>query len=186
MLNRSVKMFTMKVDKNLRIVFLHQNFKNKFYELFKSNKLQLSRWFNWPVKCQCEEDFFELIQNSLFEYARGTSLQCGISYKGNFIGYIGLTKINPALAKAELSYWISQEFQGRGIMAVVCQRMISYAFDFLDLEKIEISIATENIGSRKVCESLNFELEGILKRADTLNGKVVDHARYGLLRCTKT
>ena len=178
-------MFIMKVDQNLSIVFLHQNYKKQFFELFKSNKLQLSRWFNWPVSCQCEDDFLQLIQHSLFEYARGTSLQCGISYQGDFIGYIGLTKINPMLAKAELSYWISNEYQGRGIMNAVWRQMIRYAFVFLNLEKIEISIATENIGSRKVCESLNFELEGILKRADTLNGKVVDHARYGLLRNTR-
>lgn len=175
-------MFTMQVNSKINILFMHHNYKSDFYQLFKSNKLQLSKWFNWPDTCNTEDDFLKLISDSLFEYAKGRALQCGICYEQALIGYIGLTHINTQLAKAELSYWISQEYQGRGIMNQVCQTMIHYAFNFLKLDKIEISIATENIGSRKVCEALGFELEGILKRAEQLNGKVVDHARYGLLK----
>ncbi len=174
-------MFTMPVSDKINIVFMHQHFKTHFYKLFKANKLQLSKWFNWPEHCNCENDFLTLINDSLFEYARGTALQCGISYNQQLIGYIGLTQINYTLSKAELSYWMSQEHQGRGMMTAVCERMIKYAFEFLKLDKIEISIATENVGSRKVCEALGFELEGVLKRAENINGVVVDHARYGLL-----
>ncbi len=174
-------MFTMPVNDKVSIVFMHQQFKTHFYKLFKANKLQLSKWFNWPDHCNSEDDFLKLITDSLFEYARGTAIQCGISYNQQLIGYIGLTHINYPLSKAELSYWISTEHQGRGMMTAVCQRMIKYAFEFLKLDKIEISIATENIGSRRVCESLGFELEGLLKRAESINGVVIDHARYGLL-----
>jgi ribosomal-protein-serine acetyltransferase len=174
-------MFTMPVNDKISIVFMHQHFKTQFYKLFKANKLQLSKWFNWTDHCNSEDDFQKLISDSLFEYARGTALQCGISYNQQLIGYIGLTQINYTLSKAELSYWMSADYQGRGMMTNVCQRMIKYAFEFLKLDKLEISIATENLGSRKVCESLGFELEGILKRAESINGTVVDHARYGLL-----
>ncbi|MFT5708604.1 MAG: ribosomal-protein-serine acetyltransferase [Oceanospirillaceae bacterium] len=175
-------MFSMKVNEKIDIIFLHDNFKSSFYKLFKSNKLQLLKWFNWPNNCQSEADFSKLISNALFEYARGTAVQSAISYDNELIGYIGLTKVNTLLGKAELSYWISHDYQGRGIMTLVCQKMIHYAFYFLCLDKIETSIATDNISSRKVCEMLDFELEGILKRAENINGKVIDHARYGLLK----
>ncbi|MEH6446070.1 MAG: GNAT family protein [Oceanospirillaceae bacterium] len=175
-------MFTIKVNEKINIVFLHHNFKSGFYKLFKSNKLQLLKWFNWPNDCQSEDDFSKLISNALFEYARGTAVQCAINFDDDIIGYIGLTKVNTLLGKAELSYWISNDYQGRGIMTLVCRKMIDYAFYFLNLDKIETSIATDNISSRKVCETLDFELEGILKRAENINGKVIDHARYGLLK----
>ena len=39
--------------------------------------------------------------------------------------------MNTLLGKAELSYWISNDYQGRGIMILVCRKMIHYAFYFL-------------------------------------------------------
>lgn len=50
------------------------------------------------------------------------------------------------------------------------------------MEKIQISAATGNQPSRNVCERLGFVLEGIITRAENLNGRVVDHAVYGLGR----
>ncbi|HIF9169539.1 TPA: GNAT family N-acetyltransferase, partial [Photobacterium damselae] len=42
--------------------------------------------------------------------------------------------------------------------------------------------AIENKASRKVCERLGLTLEGIITRAENINGRVVDHAVYGLSR----
>ncbi len=51
------------------------------------------------------------------------------------------------------------------------------------MEKVEISAAVENQSSRKVCERLQFNLEGIITRSENLNGRIiVDHAIYGLHR----
>lgn len=177
-------MFTMQVNDKIDIVFMHQHYKKHFYKLFKANKLQLLKWFNWPEQCNTEEDFLMLINESLFNYAKGNAVQCGIAFNQQLIGYIGLTQISYLLSKAELNYWISTDYQGRGIMNLVCHRMLKYAFEFLTLDKIEISIATENTSSRKVCETLGFDLEGILMRAENINGNVIDHARYGLMKTT--
>jgi ribosomal-protein-serine acetyltransferase len=50
------------------------------------------------------------------------------------------------------------------------------------MQKVEISVAVDNQSSRGVCERLGFKLEGIITRAENLNGRVVDHAVYGLNR----
>jgi len=56
------------------------------------------------------------------------------------------------------------------------------AFIELSMSKVEISAAVENQASRSVCERLGFTLEGIITRAENLNGRIVDHAVYGLSR----
>ena len=56
------------------------------------------------------------------------------------------------------------------------------AFIELDMQKVEISAAVENQSSRKVCERLGFSLEGVITCSENLNGRVVDHAIYGLSR----
>jgi ribosomal-protein-serine acetyltransferase len=53
------------------------------------------------------------------------------------------------------------------------------------MEKIEIDVATGNLKSRKVPERLGFDLEGISTRAEEMNGKILDHAKYGLLKNKK-
>ena len=173
-------MFTLNVDKNTNIVFLHHSQQPSFYRLYISNKIQLTQWHHWPKDCENKNYFDTLIKNSLFEYARGKAFQCGVSYKNEMIGYVGLTHINNQLSKAELGFFMSHEFQGRGLMAKVCQIFIDHAFTFLLLDKLEVSIPTDDISSRKLCESLDFQLEGLLQHADTLNGIVIAHARYGL------
>ncbi|MCP4970425.1 MAG: GNAT family N-acetyltransferase [Arcobacter sp.] len=50
----------------------------------------------------------------------------------------------------------------------------------LKMEKVEISVAVENIKSRAVCKRLNMKLEGIISNSENINGKIVDHAIYSL------
>lgn len=175
-------MFAIEIDKHISILFLHPRFKADFHKLYKSNKLQFSKWFGWPPESDSLNYFETLIKDGLYAYARGEAVHCGVSFDGQMIGYIGLTNINYDLVKAELRFLIAPEFEGRGIMRKVCLKMLEYCFDFLKLDKIEMSIAAEDLASRKVCEVLGFELEGILKSADNIKGKLIDHARYGLLR----
>ena len=62
------------------------------------------------------------------------------------------------------------------------RKLIDIAFTDWDLDKIEIPVAVENRPSRAVCERLGMELEGVIRNAENLNGRIVDHARYALHR----
>jgi ribosomal-protein-serine acetyltransferase len=175
-------MFSIEIDKHVSILFLHHQFKADFHKLYKGNKLRFSKWFDWPQESDRLSYFETLIKDALYDYARGKAVHCGISFDEQMIGYIGLTQINYELDKAQLRFLIAPKFEGRGIMHKVCAQMIAYSFDFLALQKLEMSIATEDLASRKACEALGFQLEGILKCADNIKGKLIDHARYGLIR----
>ncbi|MFW1332146.1 GNAT family N-acetyltransferase, partial [Vibrio parahaemolyticus] len=74
------------------------------------------------------------------------------------------------------------EHQGKGLVSKSVSKLIEMAFTELDMQKVEISAAVENQPSRKVCERLGFSLEGIITCSENLNGRVVDHAIYGLSR----
>jgi len=175
-------MFSIVIDKHLSIIFLHPRFRSDFHTLLKCNKRQFSKWFSWPSNSNSLSYFDSLIKDGLYDYSRGIAVHCGIKYDQQIIGYIGLSNINDELAKAELRFLMAPEYEGRGIMQNVCIKILEYAFIFLNLEMLEISIPTEDIASRKLSETLGFELEGILKCADIINGNMIDHARYGLLK----
>ena len=56
----------------------------------------------------------------------------------------------------------------------------------MGIKKIQIATAVANIPSRNICERLGFIIEGVITRAENLNGKVVDHAIYGLQATKQT
>lgn len=175
-------MFTLDVDTDLKLALVSQKFAPHYLEIVSREREYLSQWLAWPPHANSEEFFLSFINRSLHDYADGKSLVCGMIYKDKLVGNISFNSINHQLKKVEMGYWLSAEYQGKGIVSRSVLKLIEVAFTDLDMEKVQISAATENQPSRKVCERLGFVLEGTITRAENVNGRVVDHAVYGLSR----
>lgn len=48
------------------------------------------------------------------------------------------------------------------------------------MERVQISVATENVPSRNICKRLGFAFEGAISNSENLNGRIVAHAIYSL------
>ena len=175
-------MFKTIIDNELSIALVEENFASHYAEISQSQNEYLSQWLAWPPHCKTAQDFRIFIQRSLHDYAEGKSMTCAIVYQGNVVGNCSFNTIDHSTKKVTVGYWLSETKQGKGIVTRVVQKLIEIAFEELDMEKIEISAATENMSSRKVCERLQFTLEGIITRNENLNGRIIDHAIYGLHR----
>jgi ribosomal-protein-serine acetyltransferase len=81
-----------------------------------------------------------------------------------------------------MGYWLDAAHQGKGIMTAACREMIKHAFQELDLHRVVIACATENLRSRAIPERLGFKLEGVARQSEWLYDHFVDHAIYALLR----
>jgi ribosomal-protein-serine acetyltransferase len=81
---------------------------------------------------------------------------------------------------AEIGYWLSETHQGNGIITRSVSTLINLAFFELCFDKIQISVAVDNQPSRTVCERLGMKLEGIITNSENINGRILDHAIYGL------
>lgn len=83
---------------------------------------------------------------------------------------------------AEMGWWLSPDWWGRGIAAIAARRVIEYCFKDLDLHRVEAGVFLDNTASAKVAEKAGFELEGI-SRDGYLKGDVLfDRLNYGLTR----
>ena len=67
-------------------------------------------------------------------------------------------------------------------MTKACQAVVNYCFNELELNRIEIRTATENVKSAAIPHRLGFEQEGHLQQAEWLYDKFVDHFVFGLIR----
>jgi ribosomal-protein-serine acetyltransferase len=98
---------------------------------------------------------------------------------------VGLCSFHP-IDKTNLignvGYWIDQDFAGKGITTLSAKALVEYGFTKLNLNRIEITCAVENIASQKVAEKNNFKLEGILRQREWLYDHFVDHKVYSLIK----
>ncbi|TOB49044.1 RimJ/RimL family protein N-acetyltransferase [Vibrio parahaemolyticus] len=175
-------MFTLEVEKGLQLALVEPQFAPLYLEIVTREKEYLSKWLAWPQHAENSDFFLSFIKQSLHDYADGKSLVCAMFYDSNLVGNISFNTINQDLKKVEIGYWLSAEYQGRGIVSKSVTKLIEMAFTKLNIQKIEISAAVENQPSRRVCERLGFSLEGVITCSENLNGRVVDHAIYGLSR----
>lgn len=98
------------------------------------------------------------------------------------IGIIGITNIKMEHRRAELGYWLLPEFQQLGYTTEAGKKILSYCFTILGLNRVEAETETENCGSIRALEKLGFQKEGVFKEYEINKGRLIDLARYALLK----
>lgn len=123
----------------------------------------------------------EFISGCLKGYSENKSLTTVILYDGEIVGTAGFNQLNWSNKTGQIGYWLSEDFQGKGIMTRVAKALTDYAFKELKLNKVEIRAAAENNKSRGIAERLGFMNEGCIRQAEWLYDHFVDHIVYGML-----
>lgn len=95
-------------------------------------------------------------------------------------GAITLSNVRRGVAEmGTLGYWIGQPFAGRGLATAAVRAMVGYAFDEMNLHRVEAACVPTNLASRRVLEKSGFELEGQARAYLKINGAWADHLLFG-------
>ena len=99
------------------------------------------------------------------------------------IGAIGLHDLNYIIKKAELGYWLGEDYQGKGVMSEAVNAVLGFAFSKLKLNRIEAHVFTENIPSAKLLYKFGFQKEGTFRQSGYSKAakKIYDEDFYALL-----
>lgn len=99
------------------------------------------------------------------------------------IGVLSIKEVDRRSMKAELAYYISERYEGKGIMTHGVKFLSTYAFTEVGLRKVYARVFPYNEGSKQVLLKNGFELEGVLRNElRNGNGVLCDIEYYGLLR----
>jgi len=111
-------------------------------------------------------------------------LTFAIEYDGYFAGMISLIKQPDVYRKsAELGFWIGEEYWGKKIVSTATKKLIDYAVNNLDLNRIFARVFEYNKASMKVLKNNGFIEEGISIDAVYKNNQFYDlHHFYLLIR----
>ena len=109
----------------------------------------------------------------------GSGYGFGIFVKGRFCGEINLSSIQRGpFQSCYVGYWIDEGHAGNGYTPEALAVVLKYAFEDLDLHRVQVAIIPRNSSSRRVVEKLSLREEGIAERYLEINGKWEDHIRY--------
>jgi ribosomal-protein-alanine N-acetyltransferase len=115
------------------------------------------------------------------ERLAGSQYAFGIFIDGAFAGELNLNNVvRGAMQSATIGYWIDRARAGRSFMSEAIVVLSQFAFEELNLHRLEICIIPRNSNSRRVVEKLGIREEGIAQRFLEINGAWEDHMRFGL------
>jgi ribosomal-protein-alanine N-acetyltransferase len=113
--------------------------------------------------------------------AAGIAYGFGVFLDHRLSGEVNLNHVvRGAMQSGVIGYWIDQARAGRGLIAESVVVVCAFAFEQLDLHRLEICIVPRNRNSRRVMEKLAIREEGIAERFLEINGVWEDHVRYGI------
>lgn len=116
--------------------------------------------------------------------ADGTGVRLAVdrASDGAFLGWCCLDRWNPDYRSAALGYCFAEAAWGHGYATEAARGLLRWAFDALDLNRVQAETDTRNLASARVLEKLGFVREGTLREDCVVNGDVSDSWVYGLIR----
>ena len=147
-----------------------------------NNREHLSAFLPWVKYMQTVDDFSNYINRCEQLNLQEQELNYVILLEGYIVGRIGLHDINLQHMNASLGYWITTAASGKGIVTRCCNMLIAHAFNVLGLQRIELRASIFNHKSRAIAANLDFTFEGVLRKAELVNGVFHDLCVYSILK----
>lgn len=174
-------MFSYTIDEELKLKLLEARDAEELFLLTDKNRMYLREWMPWVDGTKTTEDSLVYIDQARKQWTAQETVTACILYQGAFCGMIDLHGISRLNRKGAIGYWLSEDYQGKGIMTRACRAMVDYAFTYLGLHRVEISAGVHNRKSRAIPERLGFQQEGIARDAQRLYDRYIDLVIYSML-----
>ncbi len=98
------------------------------------------------------------------------------------VGVFALHYMSQIHRRAELGCYLRRSAWGRGLSLELTREVLRYAFEELDLHRVELRCDPRNAASMAVAQKLGMKLEGILRDFVFVEGRgFVDEAVHALL-----
>ena len=147
-----------------------------------SNAYVLRYWDASPWSEPARAARFIAACRQMAEDGTGTRLAVDRASDGAFLGWCSLTRWNPDYRSAATGYCFHDAAWGQGYATETARALLQWAFDTLDLNRVQAETDTRNVASARVLEKLGFTREGTLREDCVVSGEVSDSWVYGLLR----
>jgi ribosomal-protein-serine acetyltransferase len=177
---RKASPFPLEVRPGLQLEPMSSALAEPYFALVERNAARLARWEPWAGKPQTLSGIRVYLAWQAQAYASSASVPLVIRRDGELVGSCS-ARIDKAEGTAEIGYWIDADAEGSGVAYDSVAALVRYLEERGDLGRIQARTAVHNARSRALLARLGFELEGVLRSSQRINGGRVDMAMYARL-----
>jgi [ribosomal protein S5]-alanine N-acetyltransferase len=99
-----------------------------------------------------------------------------------FLGSMILHSFDERHRRCEVGFWLVPEARGRGLGSRAVALAVSWAFEALDMLRVEMTTTPDNEAVFALARRLGFTHEGMLRKRNVERGARVDVVWFGVLR----
>ncbi len=153
------------------------------YPAVRESIAVVSRWLPWCHPGYSIEESRAWIAECARNWESRTAYQLGIFTvaDGSFAGSVGINHLVRTNRMGNLGYWLRTSQAGRGYATRAVRLAARYAFDELDLSRLEIVAIPANTASRRVAEKAGAHLECVARNRIVMHGQAYPAAVYSLV-----
>lgn len=153
------------------------------FRTIDSQREYLGKWLpfvEFSKSVEFSRSFILKVLNTPYENRDHTFV---IQYNGVFAGVAGFRGTDKSNKKTEIGYWLSEPLQHKGIVTQAVSSLMEFAFNELDINRIQIRCGVGNTPSRMIPIRLGFSLEGIERAGELFpDGRFVDLEVFSKLK----
>jgi [ribosomal protein S5]-alanine N-acetyltransferase len=140
------------------------------------------RFSDWAPETEAEA----LAYLSGLEHARlrGDQIELALvePHDNNMVlGGGSLNNVNFEQGRAAIGYWLAPHARGRGVATHAVRLIAGWAFQDLQVARLELTCGPDNLASQRVAERCGFTREGVLRSHIPFRGKRRDTVVFSLL-----
>jgi ribosomal-protein-serine acetyltransferase len=150
------------------------------FAVVDAERERMREWLPWvdgTIDVSVEREFLRGIEAV---NAAGAGMHATLRLDGTFCGVVGL-RLDLLHRSAEIGYWLSERYVGRGLMIRSVAAMFDAGVGPLGMHRLELLAAMGNARSRRIAERLGMSFEGVRREAEELASGFVDLAMYAVL-----
>lgn len=143
----------------------------------------VGRWMSWAHADYLETDALSWFSVCDAGRASRTSHEFGIfdAASMTLVGGCGLNQFNTVNGFCNLGYWVRESWQRKGAGIAAIEALTRFAFEELELARVEIVVAAGNTASLSLAEKAGAEREGPARNRLALHGKATDAYVFSLI-----
>ena len=179
-IHQTDRMLSFRIDERRILRLLEEADADELYAVVDANREFLARWMPWAASTTLEGTL-EFIRASRRQLADNQGFQVAIVDDGRIVGVLGFHRVDWDNRSTSIGYWIAEPSQRRGTVTQAVRALIEHAFRTWTLNRVEIRAGVDNVRSRAIPGRLGFKEEGVLRQAERIGDRYVDHVVYGML-----
>lgn len=144
---------------------------------------EVTEFLSWPPHKE-KAVTLNFLESVVIKYSTEAPSQWGISLKGSgkIVGISGFISLDSESGKGELAYLSSPNYAGLGYMTEANMLILNYAFETLQLNRVQAKSELNNIGSQRVLEKIGMKKEGTFKDFLKIKGTLRTYNYFAILK----